>query len=168
MGYQPRRLRTSRRKQMGRPLKASKTVNGVAILGAIGKASEPGEQLKMSAFVTGGSALDTNDIVQKGTHRFRCTTYDGTEICTLVAKAPGALVAGECCLEAADQQGNTYYVSRISANWIEIGALGTGSQVAVGDRVQWVRATAPALTIYTDTYPVGSVEQPGRFQMRTS
>ena len=161
-------LERQRRNKMGRPLKTAKTVGGSQKLGAIGQASEAGEQLKMSAFVTGGSALDTSNIIQKGTHRFRCTTFDGTETFTLVPKEASALVAGECCLVAVDQQAQTYFVSRISANWIEIGAKGTGSQAEVGDRLQWVIATEPAITVNTSTYPIGDVNQPGRFQMRTS
>ena len=153
---------------MGRPLKTAKTVAGSEKKGAIGLNTETGEQIDMGAYITGGSALDTTNIIQKGTRRFRCTTADGTETCQLTSVAANELTAGQCQITAKDQQAKTYFVKRISANWIEIGALGTGTQAQVGQRVQWVVATSPALTIDTSTYPIGHVNQPGRFQLVTS
>lgn len=153
---------------MGRPLRTAETVGGTAKTGVIGADSATGQQIRMIAFVTGGSANNTSSIIQKGTHRFRCTTSDGTETCTLTAVASGSLSAGQCQLTATDSAGGTYFVSRIGPNWIEIGALGTGSQVAVGDRVQWVDDQTSAVAINTGTYAIGDVNQPGRFQVVTA
>ena len=153
---------------MGRPLKTRKTVDGTEKEGVIGLSSKSGEQITMQAYVTAGSANVTTTIVQKGTNRFRCTTSDGTETCTLTAVASGSLAAGQCQLNAVDSAAGTYYVSRIGPNWIEIGALGTGSQVAVGDRVQWVDDQTSAVAINTGTYAIGDVNQPGKFQVVTA
>ena len=161
---------------MGRPLRTRETVvanpNGsstnIEKTGVIGLSSKSGEQITMQAYVTGGSANVTTTIIQKGTHRFRCTTSDGTETCTLTAVASGSLAEGQCQLTATDSDTNTYFVSRIGPNWIEIGALGTGSQVAVGDRVQWVDDQTSAVAIDTGTYAIGDVNQPGRFQVVTA
>ena len=161
---------------MGRPLRTRETVvanpNGsstnIEKTGVIGLSSKSGEQITMQAYVTGGSANVTTTIIQKGTHRFRCTTSDGTETCTLTAVASGSLAEGQCQLTATDSDTNTYFVSRIGPNWIEIGALGTGSQVAVGDRVQWVDDQTSAVAINTGTYAIGDVNQPGRFQVVTA
>lgn len=161
---------------MGRPLRTRETVvanpNGssanIEKTGVIGLSSKSGEQITMQAFVTGGSANVTTTIIQKGTHRFRCTTSDGTETCTLTAVASGSLAAGQCQLNAVDASAGTYFVSRIGPNWIEIGALGTGTQVAVGDRVQWVDDQTSAVAINTGTYAIGDVNQPGRFQVVTA
>ena len=161
---------------MGRPLRTRETVvanpNGsstnIEKTGVIGLSSKSGEQITMQAYVTGGSANVTTTIIQKGTHRFRCTTSDGTETCTLTAVASGSLAAGQCQLTATDSDTNTYFVSRIGPNWIEIGALGTGSQVAVGDRVQWVDDQTSTVAINTGTYAIGDVNQPGRFQVVTA
>ena len=161
---------------MGRPLRTRETVvanvNGTDTnrekTGVIGLSSKSGEQITMQAFVTGGSANVTTTIIQKGTHRFRCTTSDGTETCTLTAVASGSLAAGQCQLNAVDSAAGTYFVSRIGPNWIEIGALGTGSQVAVGDRVQWVDDQTSTVAINTGTYAIGDVNQPGRFQVVTA
>ena len=161
---------------MGRPLRTRETVvanpNGsstnIEKTGVIGLSSKSGEQITMQAFVTDGSANVTTTIIQKGTHRFRCTTSDGTETCTLTAVASGSLAAGQCQLTATDSDTNTYFVSRIGPNWIEIGALGTGSHVAVGDRVQWVDDQTSTVAINTGTYAIGDVNQPGRFQVVTA
>jgi len=161
---------------MGRPLRTRETVaanpNGsstnIEKEGVIGLSSKSGEQITMQAYVTGGSANVTTTIIQKGTHRFRCTTSDGTETCTLTAVASGSLTAGQCQLTATDSASGTYFVSRVSPNWIEIGALGTGSQVAVGDRVQWVNTGESAVAIDTSTYAIGDVNQPGRFIIVTA
>ena len=161
---------------MGRPLRTRETVvanpNGssanIEKTGVIGLSSKSGEQITMQAFVTGGSANVTTTIIQKGTHRFRCTTSDGTETCTLTAVASGSLAAGQCQVNAVDSAAGTYFPSRIGPNWIEIGALGTGSQVAVGDRVQWVNFQTSAVAINTGTYAIGHVNQPGRFKVKTA
>ena len=153
---------------MGRPLRRAETVDGNFHTGAIGASSGTGQQITMQAFVTSGSANVTTEVVQKGTHRFRCTTSDGTETCTLTSVASGSLSAGQCQLNATDSAGGTYFVSRISNNWIEIGALGTGSQVAVGDRVQWIDDQTTAVAINTGTYAIGHPSQPGRFQVVTA
>src|SRR5210317_1169243 len=161
---------------MGRPLRTRETVvanpNGTSTnvekTGVIGLSSKSGEQITMQAYVTGGSANVTTTIIQKGTHRFRCTTSDGTETCTLTAVASGSLAEGQCQLTATDSVSGTYFVSRIGPNWMEIGALGTGSQVAVGDRVQWVDDQTSAVAINTGTYAIGDVNQPGRFQVVTA
>lgn len=152
---------------MGRPLRTAKAVAGTSKIGVIGAQSRAGEQIQMIGFVTGGSSNDSSVVVQKGTKRFRLTTSDGTETLTLVPLATGALSAGECSLTATDSDGGTYLVSRVGPNWIEIGALGTGTQVAVGNRVQWVDDQTSAVAINTGTYAIGHVSQPGRFQVVT-
>ena len=119
---------------MGRPLRTAKTVDGNFHTGAIGADSGTGEQVRMIAYVTGGSANNTSSITQKGTHRFRCTTSDGTETCTLTAVASGSLAAGQCQLNATDSAGGTYFASKITGRHFHVGALGTGSQFAVGDK----------------------------------
>ena len=159
---------------MGRPIKSAETVGGTSKLASvntvlpIGASGLGGNQIIMRAFVTGGSAQVTTNVIQKGTKRFRCTTATGTETLTLVAVVHGSISAGQCQLNAVDSAAGTYFVSRIGPNWIEIGALGTGTQVAVGDRVQWVDDQTSAVAINTGTYAIGDVNQPGRFQVVTA
>jgi|TARA_R110000803_G_scaffold198435_1_gene262175 hypothetical protein len=161
---------------MGRPLRRAEnissnidgTVSNKFHTGPIGASSGTGQQIVMKGFVTGGSALDTTEIVQKGTKKFRCTTATGTATLALTAVATVSLVAGQCGLVATDSAAGTYFVSRITQNWIEIGALGTGTQVAVGTRVQWIDDQTSAVAINTGTYAVGHPLQPGRFQIVTN
>jgi hypothetical protein len=165
---------------MGRPLRRREDVttvaNGSSVTvnkaGVLGTDSLSGQQIRMNAYIPaadgGSSAAATSAILQKGTKRFRCTTAQGTGTCTLRAVASGSLAAGQCQLTATDSAGGTYYVSRVSNNWIEIGALGTGSQVAVGNRVQWVDDQTSAVAINTGTYAIGHPSQPGRFQVVTN
>lgn len=123
---------------MGRPLKLSETVSGKLKIGAIGNTSLGGSQLQFTGFVTGGSANTGYATKQSGRNTFRITTTDGTEDLLLVAKASGSLAAGECQLTATDSAGGTYYINKITANNVTIGALGTGTQFSVGDRASWV------------------------------
>jgi len=157
---------------MGRPLRTAETVDGNFHTGAIGADAGTGQQIRMIAYIPeadgGSSAVNTSVVKQKGTHRFRVTTVQGTGTCTLRPLASGSLAAGECQLTATDSASGTYFVSRVSPNWIEIGALGTGSQVAVGDRVQWVNTGESAVAIDTSTYAIGDVNQPGRFIIVTA
>ena len=130
---------------MGRPLRTRETVvanpNGsstnIEKTGVIGLSSKSGEQITMQAFVTGGSAGVTTTIIQKGTHRFRCTTSDGTETCTLTAVASGSLAAGQCSLVATDSESNTAYVTKLTQNYVTLTNIDS-TQFATGDRAQWV------------------------------
>ena len=137
---------------MGRPLKLSETVSGALkapatnTTGTIGNTGNSGStQIQFTGFVTGGSANTGYAIAQKGSKRFRITTGDGTETLQLTAVASGTLTAGECQLTATDSDGNTYYVSKITSRYVTIGALGTGSQFAVGDRALWVASGSEVL-----------------------
>jgi hypothetical protein len=122
---------------MGRPLRRAETVDGNFHTGDIGATAGTGEQIQMIAFVTGGSANNTTEIVQKGTKKFRCTTSDGTETCQLVAVASGSLAAGQCSLTATDSDGNNCFVTKITNNYVTVTNIDS-TQFATGDRVLWV------------------------------
>jgi hypothetical protein len=91
----------------------------------------------MQAFVTGGSANVTTEVIQKGTKKFRVTTSDGTETCQLVAVASGSLAAGQCSLVATDSDGNTAYVTKLTSNYVTLENIDS-TQFATGDRALWV------------------------------
>jgi|TARA_B100002019_G_scaffold242285_1_gene218554 hypothetical protein len=122
---------------MGRPIKTAKTGNtGAAVNTAlpIGTSGLSGNQMIFKAFVTSGSVNDTTVIEQKGNKRFRCTTSDGTETLTLTSVVHGSLSAGQCQVTGTDSAGGTYFASQITGRHFVVGALGTGSQFAVGDK----------------------------------
>ena len=61
---------------MGRPIKSAETVGGTSKVASsgttlpIGSSALGGNQIIMKAFVTGGSAQDTTNVIQKGTKSF--------------------------------------------------------------------------------------------------
>ena len=137
---------------MGRPIKSAETVESTSKLAAsgttlpIGASGLGGNQIIMKAFVTSGSANDTTIVIQKGTKRFRCTTSDGTETLTLTSVVHGSLSAGQCQITGTDNAGGTYFASKITGRHFHVGALGTGSQFAVGDKALLV-ASGPSANV---------------------
>ena len=134
---------------MGRPIKSAETVGGTSKVASsgttlpIGSSGLGGNQIIMKAFVTGGSAQDTTNVIQKGNKKFRVTTATGTETCVLTSVVHGSLAAGQCQITGTDSAGGTYFASKITGRHFHVGALGTGSQFAVGDRALLV-ASGPA------------------------
>lgn len=127
MGLQPRRLRTSRRNKMGRPLNKRN----------FGDTGDAGEQISVSADV--GAGAGTGFIVkQKGSKRFSCTVGGTTAVCSMVTGAPAA---GEMRITLADSAAGTYYASKISGRTCTVEA-GTGTQFSTGDKVAWNRTGA--------------------------
>jgi hypothetical protein len=125
---------------MGRPIKSAETVGGTSKVASsgttlpIGSSALGGNQIIMKAFVTGGSAQDTTNVIQKGNKKFRVTTATGTETCVLTSVVHGSLAAGQCQITGTDSAGGTYFASKITGRHFHVGALGTGSQFAVGDK----------------------------------
>jgi hypothetical protein len=109
----------------------------------IGASGLGGNQMIMKGFVDGASAQDTTVIIQKGTKRFRCTTAGGTETLTLVPVVHGSIASGQCQITGTDSAGGTYFASKLTGRHFVVGALGTGSQFAVGDKALIV-ASGPA------------------------
>jgi hypothetical protein len=131
---------------MGRPLKLTESVNGTLKVGQIGNTSQSGSQIQFTGFVTGGSAKTGYATKQTGSTTFKITTADGTEDLKLTAVASGSLTAGQCQLTATDSASGTYYVSKITNNYVTIGALGTGTQFAVGAKALWV-TSGPTINV---------------------
>lgn len=137
---------------MGRPLKLAETVDSkvktpaAGTTGTIGNTGVAGStQIQFTGFVTGGSANTGYATRQTGSKTFKITTSDGTADLLLTPAASGSLAAGQCQLTATDSAGGTYYVSKITSRYVTIGALGTGSQFAVGDRALWVASGSEVL-----------------------
>lgn len=137
---------------MGRPIKSAETVGGTTKLASvntalpIGSSGLGGNQIIMRGFVDGASAQVTTNIIQKGNKRFRCTTAGGTQTLTLTAVVHGSLSAGQCQITGTDSAGGTYFASQITGRHFVVGALGTGSQFAVGDKALLV-ASGPTLNV---------------------
>ena len=74
------------------------------------------DSIAFASYLTGGSMRTTGDILkQEGSRRYLIQNTDGKGICNLVGKANGSLVAGEMNIIATDFNGNTYYVTKLTA-----------------------------------------------------
>jgi hypothetical protein len=122
---------------MGRPLKLTETVDSTLKVGQIGNTSQTGNQIQFTGFVTGGAAKTGYASRQTGAKTFKVTTADGTADLLLTAQASSSLSAGECQLTATDSDGDTYYVSKITNNYVTL-VPNDGSQFSSGARAQWV------------------------------
>jgi hypothetical protein len=84
--------------------------------GAVGSSTNQENAINGVAYlkaVDGGVSAKTFDIVkQEASHRYQVTTADGRGQCKLVAAAPNA---GEMTIIATDANGNTYYVTKLTA-----------------------------------------------------
>lgn len=87
------------------------------------------------AYVTGNSLIaDIN--AQKGSHRYRVTTSEGTAVCKLVAATPSAV--GEMSITATDSSGKTYYVTKLTSHMAYLTQYGSsGWEFADGTAVRW-------------------------------
>ena len=70
--------------------------------------------LKITAFLTGGSAKEADVIKQTGTDSYQVINADGTGVVTLVAS--DTLTAGQASITATDANGSTYYVTKLTAH----------------------------------------------------
>jgi hypothetical protein len=87
------------------------------------------------AYVTGNNLIaDIN--AQKGSHRYRVTTSEGTAVCKLVAATPAAV--GEMSIVATDSTGCTYYVTKLTSHNALLTQFGGGSyEFDDGTMVRW-------------------------------
>ena len=122
---------------MGRPLKLTKAVDSTLKVGQIGDTSQTGNQIQFTGFVTGGTAKTGYASRQTGAKTFKVTTADGTADLLLTAQDSLSLSAGECQLTATDSAGGTYYVSKITNNYVTL-VPNDGVQFSSGARAQWV------------------------------
>lgn len=106
--------------------------------GAVGSSTNQENAITPYAYVTGGGRKIADIISQKGARRFKVTTADGTEVCTLVTDG-AANAAGEMDLTALDSDGGAYWVKKISSRRCTVvrKAVGGGTQFATDSTVPW-------------------------------
>ena len=74
------------------------------------------DSIRFASTLTGGTVRTTGDILkQEGSHRYLIQNTDGKGICKLVATADADLLPGEMNIVATDYNGNTYYVTKLTA-----------------------------------------------------
>lgn len=95
------------------------------------------------AYVTGGSNKIGDIVKQVSARRYKVETADGTMVCKLVTDGV-ANAAGEMTITATDANGNTYYVSKLTAHRALLVQIAGGSNYvyATGTSAPWSFAAA--------------------------
>ena len=116
--------------------------------GNVGSTTNNENAIKMTAYLTGGSAVAVDIIRQVSTTRYKVTDGTLTGIVTLSASLADA--AGEGSIQLVDTDGGTYFATKLTARKVTI-TRGTGTQTAfpTGAQVPWnmTAATADSLLI---------------------
>lgn len=97
--------------------------------------------IRMTAYLTGGSATEVDIIKQVSTNRYRVT--DGTRVGVVQLQNSLANAAGEGSISATDSDGGTYFITKLTAHRATV-TQGTGTQFATGTSVPWNMTAAVA------------------------
>jgi len=102
--------------------------------GNVGATTNQENAVRMTAYLTGGSAAEVDIIKQVGAKRFKVT--DGTRTGVVTLQDSLANAAGEGSIGAVDSDGGTYFITKIAARRATV-TRGTGTQFATGQSVPW-------------------------------
>jgi hypothetical protein len=114
----------------------SQSVTGTSVLGSSVIVGQNENAIKMTAYLTGGSALPVDIIKQVSGRRYKVT--DGTRTGIVKLKDSAVAVAGEASIVAIDTDSNQYYITKLAGHRAQV-KQGTGSshQFANGTSVPW-------------------------------
>jgi hypothetical protein len=107
--------------------------------GNVGATTNQENAIRMTAYLTGGSAGEVDIIKQVSTRRYKVT--DGTRTGIVALTATEADAAGEGSILATDSASGTYYVTKLTAHKATL-TRGTGTQFATGQAIQWTFGAA--------------------------
>ena len=118
----------------------SPSLNAVTMLVDSGTVSTTGNQenaIRMTAFLTGGSATEVDILKQVSTNRYKVT--DGTRTGIVQLQDSLANAAGEGSVLATDVEGNTYYATKITAHKATLTRVAGGANYvyATGQAAPW-------------------------------
>lgn len=100
--------------------------------GPVGSATNQENAIIVRAKTTSGGTSQVGDIqAQKGSHRYRVKTPDGTAVCKLVASATPAV--NQAYILASDITGNDYYVMKLTARTAVIKRKSGGANYEFAD-----------------------------------
>jgi hypothetical protein len=102
--------------------------------GAVGSVTNQENAIKMTAYLTGGSAVAVDIRKQVSTNRFKVT--DGTRTGIVKLKSSVATAAGEGSVRLVDSVGGTYFATKITARKATV-TRGSGTAFATGAAVKW-------------------------------
>jgi hypothetical protein len=109
--------------------------------GNVGATTNQENAIRMTAYLTGGSALTVDIIKQVSGRRYKVTDGTRTGIVTLQDSLANA--AGEGSILATDADSGTYYVTKLTAHKATL-KRGTGTVYTDGAAVPWTFGTATA------------------------
>ena len=110
--------------------------------GNVGSATNEENAIRMTAYLTGGSAVDVDIIRQVNTRRYKVTDGTRTGIVTLTSTLADA--AGEGSIAATDSAGGEYFVTKLTAHKATVTrAGGSGWLYATNQAAPW-KFDAPA------------------------
>ena len=123
----------------------TQSVTGTSVMitdtGIIGTVGNQENAINMTAFLTGGSAVEVDIIKQVSTRRYKVTDGTRTGIVTLTSTLADA--AGECSIQATDADSGTYFVTKLTKNRATL-TRGTGTVYDDGASVPWTFGSATA------------------------
>jgi hypothetical protein len=117
--------------------------------GNVGSSTNQENAIRMTAYLTGGSATAVDIIRQVSTNRFKVT--DGTRTGIVKLSSSLADAAGEGSVRLVDTDGGTYFATKITSRKATI-TRGTGTQTAfvTGTSVKWNMTAATASSLLID------------------
>jgi hypothetical protein len=118
----------------------SPSLNVVTMLtdtGNVGATTNQENAIRMTAYLTGGSAVDVDILKQVSTNRYKVT--DGTRTGIVQLQDSLADAAGEGSVLATDAAGNTYYATKITAHKATLTRVAGGADYvyATGQAAPW-------------------------------
>jgi hypothetical protein len=125
----------------GQTAPSAQTVTMLVDSGVVGTTGNQENAIRMTAFLTGGSAGEVDIIKQVSTRRYKVT--DGTRTGIVALTATEADAAGEGSILATDADSGTYYVTKLTAHKATL-KRGTGTVYTDGAAVTWTFGTATA------------------------
>jgi len=115
------------------------SVNMLVDSTTVGTVGNQENAVRMTAYLTGGSATEVDIIRQVSTNRYKVT--DGTRTGIVALQTTEANAAGEGSILATDSDAGTYYVTKLTAHKATL-TRGTGTQFATGQAIQWTFGAA--------------------------
>jgi len=125
----------------GQTAPSAQTVTMLTDSGAVGTVGNQENAIRMTAFLTGGSAGEVDIIKQVSTRRYKVT--DGTRTGIVKLSETVADAAGEGSILATDADEGTYFVTKLTAHKATL-KRGTGTVYTDGAAVPWTFGTATA------------------------
>lgn len=121
----------------GGTMPSAQTITMLVDSGTVSTAGNQENAIRMTAYLTGGSATEVDILKQVSTNRYKVT--DGTRTGIVQLQSSLANAAGEGSVLATDVEGNTYYATKITAHKATLTQVAGGSDYVyeTGQAAPW-------------------------------